>query len=66
MGGDFVEVLRGVDFAVKMRDFTVITGPSGSGKTTLLNIIGGVDKPTSGKIFVFGECLSDKNEDFLS
>jgi len=66
MGGDFVEVLRGVDFAVKMRDFTVITGPSGSGKTTLLNIIGGIDKPTSGKIFVFGECLSDKNEDFLA
>jgi putative ABC transport system ATP-binding protein len=66
IGGDVVEVLRDIDFAVEMCEFTVITGPSGSGKTTLLNIIGGIDKPTSGKIFVFEECLNDKDEDFLA
>jgi putative ABC transport system ATP-binding protein len=66
IGVDVVEVLRDIDFAVEMCGFTVITGPSGSGKTTLLNIIGGIDKPTSGKIFVFGECLNDKDEDFLA
>lgn len=66
IGVDGVEVLRDIDFAVEMREFIVITGPSGSGKTTLLNIIGGIDKPTSGKVFVFGECLNDKDEDFLA
>ena len=66
IGVDGVEVLRDIDFAVEMREFIVITGPSGSGKTTLLNIIGGIDKPTSGKVFIFGECLNDKDEDFLA
>jgi putative ABC transport system ATP-binding protein len=45
-----VEALKNVNFKVKNGEFTVISGPSGSGKTTLLNIIGGIDKPTSGRI----------------
>ncbi len=61
-----VEVLKDVNLNVGKGEFTVISGPSGSGKTTLLNIIGGIDKPTSGKIVVFGEDLSVKDEDFLA
>jgi putative ABC transport system ATP-binding protein len=61
-----VEVLKNVNFKVGKGEFTVLSGPSGSGKTTLLNIVGGIDKPTSGKIVVFGEDLSVKDEDFLA
>lgn len=61
-----VEVLKDVNLNVGKGEFTVISGPSGSGKTTLLNIIGGIDKPTSGKIVVFEEDLSVKDEDFLA
>ena len=61
-----VEVLKDVNLNVGKGEFTVISGSSGSGKTTLLNIIGGIDKPTSGKIVVFGEDLSVKDEDFLA
>ena len=61
-----VEVLKDVNLKVGKGKFTVISGPSGSGKTTLLNIIGSIDKPTSGKIVVFGNDLSIKDEDFLA
>lgn len=61
-----VEVLKELDLLVKKGEFTVIGGPSGSGKTTLLNIVGGIDKPTSGRIIVFGEDLEAKGEDFLA
>jgi putative ABC transport system ATP-binding protein len=61
-----VEALKNVNFKVKDGEFTVISGPSGSGKTTLLNIIAGIDKPTSGKIIVFGKNLGVKDEDFLA
>jgi putative ABC transport system ATP-binding protein len=61
-----VEVLKEVDLKVEEGEFTVIGGPSGSGKTTLLNIIGGIDKPTSGKIVVFSEDLAARDEDFLA
>lgn len=61
-----VEALKDVNLKVKNKEFAVIKGPSGAGKTTLLNVIGGVDKPTSGKIVVFGHDLSSKNEDFLA
>ena len=47
-------------------NIVVLCGPSGSGKTTLLNIIGGIDKPTNGKIIVAGEDLTVQDEDFLS
>jgi len=61
-----VEVLKNVNLKIEKSEFTVISGPSGAGKTTLLNIIGGIDKPTSGKIIVFGNDLATKNEDFLA
>lgn len=66
IGDAEVEVLKGVNLKVEKGEFSVISGPSGSGKTTLLNIIGGIDKPTSGKIVVFGDDLGVKNEDFLA
>jgi putative ABC transport system ATP-binding protein len=66
IGDAKVEVLKGVNLKVGKGEFTVISGPSGSGKTTLLNIIGSIDKPTSGKIVVFGNDLSVKDEDFLA
>jgi putative ABC transport system ATP-binding protein len=66
MGDVKVEVLKDVNLKVKEGEFTVISGPSGSGKTTLLNIIGGIDKPTSGKIVVFGQDLGIEDEDFLA
>jgi putative ABC transport system ATP-binding protein len=61
-----VEVLKDIDFDIKRGEFTVVGGPSGSGKTTLLNIVGGIDKPTRGKIVVYGEDLGARNEDFLA
>jgi putative ABC transport system ATP-binding protein len=66
IGDAKVEVLKGVNLKVGEGEFTVISGPSGSGKTTLLNIIGSIDKPTSGKIVVFGDDLGVKDEDFLA
>ncbi|MEM3759652.1 MAG: ABC transporter ATP-binding protein [Candidatus Bathyarchaeia archaeon] len=61
-----VEALKNVNLKVKNGEFTVVSGPSGSGKTTLLNIIGGIDKPTNGRIVVFGKNLGVKDEDFLA
>jgi putative ABC transport system ATP-binding protein len=61
-----VEAFRDVSFSVEKGEFTAIGGPSGCGKTTLLNIVGGIDRPTSGKITVFGEDLNVKDEDFLA
>jgi len=61
-----VEALKDVNLRVAKGEFTVVSGPSGSGKTTLLNIIGGIDKPTSGKIVVFGKDLGVRDEDFLA
>jgi putative ABC transport system ATP-binding protein len=66
VGSDKLEVLRGIDLIVEKGGFTVVSGDSGSGKTTLLNLIAGIDRPTSGKIFVFGEDLNMKDEDFLA
>ena len=61
-----VEVLRDVNIDIAAGKFVAICGPSGSGKTTLLNMISGIDKPTRGKIIVFGEDLTEKDEDFLA
>jgi putative ABC transport system ATP-binding protein len=61
-----VEVLKDVNLNVATGEFVTICGPSGAGKTTLLNIISGIDRPTSGKIIVFGEDLTEKDEDFLA
>ena len=61
-----VEVLRDLSLDVFCSEFMAVCGASGTGKTTLLNLISGIDKPTSGSLVVFGEDLTEKNEDFLS
>jgi len=66
INGTNIEALKSLNFEAEKGEFLVINGPSGAGKTTLLNIIGGIDKPTSGKIVVFGHDLSVEHEDFLA
>jgi putative ABC transport system ATP-binding protein len=66
IGKTKIQVLKDVNLQVPRKKFFVLCGPSGSGKTTLLNIIGGIDKPTKGKIIVDGEDLTTQDEDFLS
>jgi len=61
-------ILKEINFKINTGEFVCIVGPSGSGKSTLLNILGTLDKPTSGKIFINGEdvfSLSDYNLAFL-
>jgi putative ABC transport system ATP-binding protein len=53
-GDVVVHALRGIDFTLQTGDFAAIAGPSGSGKSTMLNIIGGLDKPTTGSVRVNG------------
>lgn len=58
-GTQRVEVLQGVSIDVPRGDFLALMGPSGSGKTTLLNLLGGLDRPTAGRIDVAGVPISD-------
>ena len=60
------EVLKDLNLQISPSEFVVICGASGAGKTTLLNIIGGIDRPTSGRLVVFGEDLTEESEDYLS
>ena len=60
------ENLDDVSFSVEKGEFVAIVGASGSGKSTLLHLIGGVDRPTSGKIFVDGNDISKMNDDKLA
>ena len=65
-GDSRTEVLRGIDFSVEKGEFCVLLGPSGSGKSTLLNIIGGIDEPDEGYIFIDGEKTGDMKEKALT
>ena len=57
-GDDEVFAIRGMSFSIKPGEFVAIIGPSGCGKTTLLNILGALDRPTSGKVFIDGIDIS--------
>ena len=57
-----VEALAGVDVEVRAGRLTVVRGPSGSGKTTLLNLLGGLDRPTSGRVLLGDDVLSELSE----
>ena len=65
-GDLIIEALKNLDLEVLEGGFVLIYGPSGAGKTTLLNLISGLDKPTSGKIIVFGHDLATYDENFLA
>ncbi len=62
LGKTTVQALRGVSLTLHEGEFMVVMGPSGSGKTTLLNIIGTLDKPTSGKALIDGEDIAKMND----
>ena len=66
IGPVITEILRGVDLAVGAGDLMSIMGPSGSGKTTLMNIIGLLDRPTSGRYVIDGRDVSKLADDALS
>lgn len=65
-GENQVRALDGVSFSVEKGQFVAIIGPSGSGKSTLLHILGGVDRPTSGKVYMNGQDVYRRNEDQLA
>lgn len=66
LGDNTVKALDGVDFSVKEREFVAIIGRSGSGKSTLLHMIGGLDVPTAGEVYVDGKRLSGMNREQLA
>ena len=65
-GENEVRALDGVSFSVEKGEFVAVIGPSGSGKSTLLHILGGVDRPTGGKIFMDGKDVYAQNEEQLA
>lgn len=65
-GENEVRALDGVSFSVNKGEFIAIIGPSGSGKSTLLHILGGVDRPTSGKVYMDGKDVYAQNEEQLA
>lgn len=65
-GENLVNAVDDISFSVEKGEFVAIVGASGSGKSTLLHLIGGVDRPTSGKIFVDGNDISKMNDDKLA
>lgn len=65
-GENQVIALDNVSFSVKKGEFVAIVGASGSGKSTLLHLIGGVDRPTSGKVFIDDNDIYAMNDDKLA
>ena len=66
MGEVTVRACDGISFEIAMGEFVVILGPSGSGKSTVLNIIGGMDRPTSGEVFVEGKNIAQYSDKGLT
>jgi putative ABC transport system ATP-binding protein len=61
-----LRVLKGVDLSIETGEFVAIVGPSGSGKSTLINMITGIDRPTSGEVFVAGQRLTNMSENAVA
>ena len=66
LGDNTVKALDGVDFRVREREFVALIGKSGSGKSTLLHMIGGLDVPTAGEVYVAGRKLSGMKKEQLA
>lgn len=66
LGGEVVRALRGISFDVPEGDYVAIMGASGSGKSTLLNLLGCLDHPTSGSLFLGDENIADASDDRLA
>ena len=65
-GDTSVQALKNVNISINQGEFVAVVGPSGSGKSTLLHLLGGVDKPTSGKVIIDGQDIYSLNEKKLS
>ena len=65
-GENAVHALKDVSFSVQKGEFIAIIGPSGSGKSTLLHILGGVDRPSSGKVYMDGQDIYKQNDEQLA
>ena len=65
-GTEEIAALNGISAEIKSGEFTVILGPSGSGKSTMLNMLGGMDRPSSGQILISGEDISSFSEKKLT
>jgi putative ABC transport system ATP-binding protein len=61
-----IPVLAGINLEVKEKEFLALMGPSGSGKSTLLNLIGGIDRPSEGEVWVAGESIGSLNSNRLA
>ena len=66
LGSNAVGALRGVDFSVQRGEFVAVMGPSGCGQTTLLNLVGGIDVPSRGSVWVDGVEISRLSDDALT
>ena len=65
-GNTTINAVDNISFSVEKGDFVAIVGASGSGKSTLLHLLGGVDRPTSGKVFIDGVDIYNMNNDALA
>lgn len=66
MGAAIVNALRGIDLEIEQGEFVAVVGPSGSGKSTLMNLIGCLDRPTSGEYFLEGRKVDSLSDDELA
>jgi putative ABC transport system ATP-binding protein len=66
MGDTFVDALQGANLTLTRGEFVALVGPSGSGKSTVLNLIGGLDRPTSGEVWIDGTELGSSDERTLT
>ena len=65
-GENAVRAVNDISFSIERGEFLAIIGPSGSGKSTLLHILGGVDRPTEGKVYLDGQDVYAQDEDRLA